>query len=149
MEVAIMKKDIFISYSNDDLSKETANRIYDNFTKKGLNVWFNQKDLKPGVKWEDEIRKAIKNASYFIVIISNNTPEKENFNYELKNALKHNKKIIPVLTNDAFQNDIPDPISDIYPIKISGDDNSIESLYNAIELNKSTWEKIREYIIND
>ncbi len=60
-----LKSTVFISCIEDDL--KNANRIYEDLKKNGLTSWLEEKNLLPGQKRENEIRKVIKEqSSYFL-----------------------------------------------------------------------------------
>lgn len=77
---------IFISYAREDL--EEAQRLHRTLRRFGLPVWMDTVDLIPGQDWQTEIRKAIRNCSYFVVLLSKNSISKRGFvQRELKEAL--------------------------------------------------------------
>src|SRR6185503_15952354 len=62
---------IFLSYASQD--SETARRIADALRAAGLDVWFDQNELRGGDAWDASIRKKIKDCALFVPIISTNT----------------------------------------------------------------------------
>ena len=83
----VEKSKIFLSYAREDL--QIAGRLYKNLTHYGLNVWFDKTALFPGQKWKYEIRKAIKESDYFIVLLSSKSVSKRGFcQNEVKKALE-------------------------------------------------------------
>lgn len=68
------KIDVFLSYARED-SLEAA-RLYSELCKVGLNVWFDQESLK---HWQVAIDNAIKNARYFIAMLSKNAVGKQGY----------------------------------------------------------------------
>lgn len=62
---------VFISYASQDA--ETATRIRDALRGAGLEVWFDQSELRGGDAWDASIRKKIKECTLFVPIISANT----------------------------------------------------------------------------
>ncbi len=100
--------DIFISYGRAD-SKAFANQLHQYLTKLGLKVWFDQHDIPPAVDWQHQIYDGIEKANNFIFII---TPHSVNSAYcleEVLTAIKHNKRIIPLLH-------IQSPLEKMHPI---------------------------------
>ncbi|MCP4106320.1 MAG: SUMF1/EgtB/PvdO family nonheme iron enzyme [Desulfobacteraceae bacterium] len=69
------KKKVFISYAREDI--KTAKRLYDDLRKAGLDPWMDRIDLLPGQMWKTEVQNAIKKASFFITLISENSVSKE------------------------------------------------------------------------
>ena len=62
---------IFLSYASQDA--DAARRICDALRAAGLEVWFDQSELRGGDAWDASIRKQIKECSLFVPIISANT----------------------------------------------------------------------------
>ncbi|MGH8674438.1 MAG: TIR domain-containing protein, partial [Burkholderiales bacterium] len=64
-------KAIFLSYASQDL--EAARRVCDALRAAGLEVWFDQSELRGGDAWDASIRKQIKECALFVPLISANT----------------------------------------------------------------------------
>ena len=62
---------IFISYAREDT--DAARRIADALRSSGLEVWFDQNELRGGDTWDQKIRRQIKECALFIPIISAHT----------------------------------------------------------------------------
>jgi WD40 repeat protein len=100
--------DTFISYGRAD-SKGFATQLHQRLTELGLKVWFDQNDIPPAVDWQNQIYDGIEKAHNFIFII---TPHSVNSAYcleEVLAAVKHNKRIIPLLH-------IQSPLEKMHPI---------------------------------
>jgi hypothetical protein len=69
---------IFLSYSHADL--QHARRLYNTLDSiPTIKVWFDKESLLPGQRWENEIRKAIRNSRFFLLLLSNNSTSKRGF----------------------------------------------------------------------
>lgn len=64
-------KAIFLSYSRDDAS--AARRVAEALRSTGLEVWFDENELRGGDAWDAKIRRQIDACALFIAIISKNT----------------------------------------------------------------------------
>lgn len=62
---------IFLSYASQDA--DAARRICEALRAAGLEVWFDQSELRGGDAWDASIKKQIKECALFIPIISANT----------------------------------------------------------------------------
>jgi hypothetical protein len=62
---------IFLSYASQDA--EAARRICDALRGIGLEVWFDQSELRGGDAWDQRIRREIRDCALFVPIISANT----------------------------------------------------------------------------
>lgn len=58
---------VFLSYAEEDLDKVKS--VFKGLEKRGLNVWFDKKHLKPG-PWKPQIERAISKSKYFVICIS-------------------------------------------------------------------------------
>jgi TolB-like protein len=64
-------KAVFLSYASQDA--EAAQRICDALRAAGIEVWFDQSELRGGDVWDQKIRQQIRDCALFIPIISANT----------------------------------------------------------------------------
>ena len=64
-------KAVFLSYASQDA--EAAKRICDALRQTGVEVWFDQSELRGGDAWDQSIRKQIKACALFVPIITPNT----------------------------------------------------------------------------
>jgi len=62
---------VFLSYAREDTP--AAQRIADGLTSQGVEVWFDQSELRGGDVWDQKIRKQIKECALFVPIISSRT----------------------------------------------------------------------------
>jgi hypothetical protein len=101
-------KSVFISYCVKDsdfiLSLESA------LAKAGHIVW-DERKLAPGGDWVAEIERAIEQCNVAVVVLSPNYVQSLSHNYEagflLNKADQENLKIIPVVTGEIQDSDIP------------------------------------------
>ena len=73
---------IFLSYASQDA--EAAERICDALRAAGLEVWFDQNELRGGDAWDASIRKKIKECMLFVPIISTNTESRSEGYFRLE-----------------------------------------------------------------
>ncbi|MDO8542613.1 MAG: toll/interleukin-1 receptor domain-containing protein [Opitutaceae bacterium] len=64
-------KAVFLSYASQDA--EAARKICDALRSGGVEVWFDQSELRGGDSWDQKIRRQIKDCALFVPIISANT----------------------------------------------------------------------------
>ena len=64
-------KAVFLSYASQDA--EAARRICESLRNAGVEVWFDQSELRGGDAWDQKIRRQIRDCALFIPIISANT----------------------------------------------------------------------------
>src|SRR5262245_17028270 len=66
-----MGQAVFLSYSSHDA--DAARRVCDALRAIGIEVWFDQSELRGGDAWDAAIRKQIKECALFVPVISANT----------------------------------------------------------------------------
>jgi hypothetical protein len=77
---------VFLSYARED--SVAAGRLYKELTSAGAQVWFDQKSLLPGEKWDSATRRAIRGSKYFLAILSARAVTKKGFiQKEIREAL--------------------------------------------------------------
>lgn len=108
---------VFLSYASEDA--EAARRIADVLRDAGVEVWFDQSELRGGDAWDQSIRRQIKSCALFIPVISKNTDARPEgyFRLEWKLAVDRSHLftatkafLVPVVIDDASDDDdqVPD-----------------------------------------
>jgi tetratricopeptide (TPR) repeat protein len=106
---------IFISYAHEDF--EAAKRLYLDLKHAGLNIWLDKESLLPGQDWQIEIRRNIRNSSYFLALLSSNSVSKRGYvQREVAEAL------------DVFK-EFPESKVFIIPVRLDECKPSHEKLY--------------------
>ena len=65
------KKAVFLSYASQDT--EAAQTLCNALRAAGIEVWFDQSELRGGDAWDQKIRRQIKDCALFVPIISAHT----------------------------------------------------------------------------
>ena len=109
-------KAIFLSYAREDT--EAAKRIADALRAFGVEVWFDQSELRGGDSWDTKIRTQIKTCALFVPLISQRTEERSEgyFRREWKLAVDRTADmaggksfIVPVVIDDTREADAAVP----------------------------------------
>lgn len=87
--------DVFICYST--LNSEQRNEVVKIISQYGVTTWNHDKDIRKGEDHQAAILRGIEEADNFIFFISPNSVESEHCQREYRHAIKHNKRIIPLL----------------------------------------------------
>ncbi len=140
---------VFLSYAPEVYEDaEKALKLYDDLIKARISVWFDKKNLLPGVNRDIAIKKAIRNCRYFLSLTSSYSISNEgHFHKELNIALKERENfpineifIIPVRLDDCG---IDSRLEGIHPVDLSSSWNKgIEQILIAVQLSASKDEKI-------
>ncbi len=98
-----IKKDIFISYKNDDIGNLFAGKLSDKLKKFGYEVYYNPDEQHSG-EFPERLRKAVNNCTDFILVLTSACLEQllkhdkvDWIREELLTAKNNNKNIIPLI----------------------------------------------------
>jgi Tol biopolymer transport system component len=120
---------VFLSYASEDA--EAALRICTALRAAGIEVWFDQSELRGGDAWDASIRRQIKSCGLFIPIISRNTHLREEgyFRLEWKIAVDrshlmstHKAFLLPVVIDDTSDDDenVPERFLELHWTRLPG-----------------------------
>lgn len=85
-------KDVFISYARENIDE--AKKIYAALKKSGINCWFDDQDIDPGVYWKSSIETAINECPFFLCVLSKKAQENRGYRHnEIKIALEVVKEL--------------------------------------------------------
>ena len=91
------KHHAFISYAKED--RDMASKIYNDLVRSGVTCWIDNKNIIPGQNWKIEVSRAIKQSSYFLLLLSSNSISKRGF-------VQKEQKIALELFDEFPQNEI-------------------------------------------
>lgn len=90
----------FISYSRAD--KDFALGLARELRASGFRIWLDQLDIPTGSRWDDEVEKALDQCEIFMVILTPHSIASNNVKDEIGYAIDCNKRIMPVLLENAI-----------------------------------------------
>ncbi len=102
-------KAVFLSYAREDT--DAARRIADALRSQGVEVWFDQEELRGGEAWDAKIKKQIRECALFLAVVSAHTQERAEgyFRREWKLAVERTQDIaagvpflVPVTIDDTL-----------------------------------------------
>jgi TolB-like protein/tetratricopeptide (TPR) repeat protein len=73
---------VFLSYASQDA--EAAQKICETLRAAGIEVWFDQSELRGGDAWDQSIRKQIKTCALFLPVISHTTHDRREGYFRLE-----------------------------------------------------------------
>jgi TolB-like protein len=87
-------KGVFLSYASEDA--DVAKRICDALRVAGIEVWFDQSELRGGDAWDQKIRQQIRDCALFVPIISAHTQARPEgyFRLEWKLAVDRSHQMV-------------------------------------------------------
>jgi TolB-like protein len=107
-EPAATQRAVFLSYASEDAP--TARRIAEGLARAGLEVWFDQSELRGGDAWDQKIRRQIKECALFMPVISSHTQSRAEGYFRLEWHLAEQRTylmahdrpfIVPVVVDDT------------------------------------------------
>ncbi len=86
-EEKVVAPKLFLSYVREDIQR--VEPIYESLKVAGFAPWMDVRDILPGQRWVEEIRKALHDTDFFLAFISRNTFDRRGFIHkEIKMALE-------------------------------------------------------------
>jgi TolB-like protein/Tfp pilus assembly protein PilF len=82
VERSAPKGAVFLSYARDDAA--AARRVAEALRSAGLEVWFDENELRGGDAWDAKIRKQINDCTLFLPVISQHTQERNKGYFRLE-----------------------------------------------------------------
>jgi TolB-like protein len=134
---------VFLSYASQDA--EAARKICEALRAAGIEVWFDQSELRGGDAWDHRIRQQIRDCALFVPIISQNTQARPEGYFRLEWRLADQRThlmgrsrafLVPVCL-DATQEsdaDVPDSFSASQWIRLPAGEASPEFLKRIQQL---------------
>jgi len=120
---------VFLSYASQDA--EAALRICEALRGAGIEVWFDQSELRGGDAWDRQIRERIHDCRLFIALVSAHTEARDEgyFRHEWKLAVERthhmaDKKpfLVPVVIDDTRERgaSVPDKLHEVQWTRLPG-----------------------------
>src|SRR5579862_7844928 len=120
---------VFISHASQDA--EAAGRICEALQAAGIEVWFDQSELRGGDAWDQSIRKQIKTCALFLPVISRNTHDRVEGYFRLEWKLGVDRShlisadqafLLPVVIDDTRDDDerVPERFREVQWTRLPG-----------------------------
>ncbi|MGE5262757.1 MAG: TIR domain-containing protein [Acidobacteriota bacterium] len=119
-------KDIFISYSRKD--KGFVQRLHDALKGQGRKIWVDWNDIPPRADWDAEIKSNVQAADSFLFVLSPNSVASPECGKELDQAIKNNKRLVPVVWLDVDPKTVKAELAKLNWVYMRETDNFDEAL---------------------
>lgn len=144
---------LFISYSRKDI--ESAQRLTEALKTQDLDFWIDWEGIEPALEWRQEIQKGIEEADNFLFLISPDSIQSNVCGWEVEQAIKNGKRLIPVVVRDVRAADVPSELrslnwiflreSDDFKIGIGKLLKAIKTDYDWVEAHRRLQVKALEW----
>lgn len=111
-------KKIFISYTRSDF--QFARTLSRALHRRGLNVWFDAGAVRTGDSIKLELERALQAASWYVVLISDESLVSPWVNFELGAAFGQGKRVLPVFLSKQSQRQAPALLARVQGILAEG-----------------------------
>src|SRR6202047_377322 len=120
---------VFLSYASQDA--DAAQRICEALRAAGIEVWFDQSELRGGDAWDTSIRKQIKTCALFLPVISHTTHDRVEGYFRLEWKLGVDRShlisadqafLLPVVIDDTRDDDerVPERFREVQWTRLPG-----------------------------
>jgi hypothetical protein len=89
-----MSTHVFICYAR--LDQDFVHDLTTKLTARGVSVWLDLLNLRPGTDWDQSINQAIHDCAHFLIVLSPAAVRSREVRGELHTALNENKSIVPI-----------------------------------------------------
>jgi len=126
---ALRAPKLFISYSNVDI--DFVEKLIKEIEQYRVNVLFDKHELNVGDNIHQKLNELVENCDYFLVVISENSNSSQWLQKEIELAVNNNKKVLPVIVDDAT---IPDIIRGLVYADFRGSfDKGVEQIGKSLK----------------
>lgn len=129
---------VFISYSRQD--SDVVFDIIKRLKNAGVKIWIDQQNIEPGVNWDSEIERGIRDSSVILAFLSESSINSQNNRDEWARGMDNGKPIIPVVISANLSGTTPFQLSNLKKLEINDDkllDSIIELLPEQVKLKKT------------
>ena len=120
---------VFLSYASEDA--EAAKRICEALRAAGIEVWFDQSELRGGDVWDQMIRRQIKTCALFMPVLSRNTHDRDEGYFRLEWKLAVDRChlmaadklfLLPIVVDDTPEDDarVPERFREVQWLRLPG-----------------------------
>jgi hypothetical protein len=139
----LMFKEVFISHAKEDYI--VAERIYGFLELNSYLPWLDKKKLRVGANWDYEIKKALKESTFVILLLSSTSVKKRGYiQKEFKYAVEYAENkliddiyIIPILIDKC---EVPEQLNKFQWIEMNNH-NILEKLLESLEFQRQKYLK--------
>jgi WD40 repeat protein len=134
---------VFISYSRKD--KDFVRRLAEALKKRDRSIWVDLESIAPTAEWLEEVYSGIESTNAFVFVISPDSVKSEDCLREHTHALKHNKKLIPIVRQEVDEEAVPEPLGSYNWIFFREDDDFEQAFQDLVYALDTDLNWVREH----
>ena len=96
---------VFLSYSRRDA--DWARSFAEALKQRGVSVWFDEFDVKPGEPLRDALESGLRNSDVLVALLDPQYPSKPAAFFELGAAIGMGKKVVSIVPKDVDPTSLP------------------------------------------
>jgi len=96
---------VFLSYSRRDA--DWARSFAEALKQRGVSVWFDEFDVKPGEPLRDALESGLRNSDVLVALLDPEYPSKPAVFFELGAAIGMGKKVVSIVPKDLDPTSLP------------------------------------------
>jgi WD40 repeat protein/DNA-binding MarR family transcriptional regulator len=136
LDSSTQQANVFLSYSRRN--KPFVERLHASLEATERQVWVDWENIPVAVDWWKEIELGIELADTFIFVLSPDSVQSKVCGQEIEHAVKHNKRLVPVVHQDVAPDQVHPELSRLNWIMMRPDDDfeaSFQGLLQALDRN--------------
>lgn len=122
---------VFVSYSRRN--KEFVQELHGALEATGREVWVDWENIPVAVDWWQEIQLGIELADTFVFVLSPDSVASKVCRQEIEEALRHNKRLVPVVCQDVQPDQVHPELARLNWIFLRPEDNFQKGFKNLLE----------------
>ena len=141
--VSEMNHEMFISYSRCD--KQFVQKLWEALNHLKRTIWVDWDNIPPNAEWRQEISAGIIAANIFLFIISPESIASYECGVELEQAIKLNKRLVPILRKDVDAKAVHPSLSALNWIYFRDRDDFDSALQTLLQALDTDLEHVRQH----
>jgi hypothetical protein len=134
---------VFLSHSSRD--KDFARHLAEDLKRHGATVWLDEAALEPGGRWKQQLKRAISDNDFVVVVLTPASVHSKWVKYEVDSALSQGAKegrvkLIPLLFEDC---DVPRELRNLQLVDFTKQDSYEHGLKRLVETFERSWTRPR------
>jgi hypothetical protein len=98
---------VFISHSHSAKDADWARSFAQALKKRGVSVWFDEFDIKPGESWRDALEAGLRGSDVLVALLDQESPSRADLFFELGAAIGMGKRVVSIVPKEMAPDALP------------------------------------------